>query len=68
MGVAIPRQTIRDVVILTAHRSLIWVNVPNRCVRRAMYSVRIEGVRGSNPLSSTQRSSRFTWHYLHVYR
>jgi len=29
--------------------------------------VRIEGVRGSNPLSSTERSSRFSGDHLHVW-
>jgi hypothetical protein len=37
-----------------------------RCMTPIRILVRIEGVRGSNPLSSTERSSRFGGAYFHV--
>jgi hypothetical protein len=54
MGAARLGQAASDTVIVTVRRSLTWANTVTRPVRPTAHSVRIEGVRGSNPLSSTQ--------------
>ena len=54
MGVAVGRHVRSDAVIVTTSRSLTCVNVAELRLHRVERSVRIEGVRGSNPLSSTK--------------
>jgi hypothetical protein len=56
MGAAGLRQAPSGPVCGTDRRWLTWENVPEQRVGQPPDSVRIEGVRGSNPLSSTQTS------------
>jgi hypothetical protein len=54
MGAARLVQTTSDAVIVTVRRSLTWAEAVTLAVWPVAHRVRIEGVRGSNPLSSTQ--------------
>ena len=47
-------QTASDAVIVALRRPLNWANTVTWLVRLTARLVRIEGVRGSNPLSSPQ--------------
>ncbi len=61
------RQAPSRAVCVTDRRWLTWENVPDQHVGQPPDSVRIEGVRGSNPLSSTQRYSHFTSVHVHIW-
>ena len=54
MGADVLCQPPSDAALWTVQRWLTWENVPEQQACSTPYSVRIEGVRGSNPLSSTQ--------------
>jgi hypothetical protein len=54
-------QTTSDAVIVSLCRSLSWANTVTWPVRLTARLVRIEGVRGSNPLSSTQTRRSALW-------
>src|SRR5215469_5694500 len=54
MGAARLGQAASDAVIVTARRSLTWAKAVTLAVWPVEHCVRIEGVRGSNPLSSTE--------------
>jgi len=54
MGVARLGQAASDTVIVTARRPLTCADAITLLVWPLEHRVRIEGVRGSNPLSSTQ--------------
>ena len=60
-------QTRSDAVIVALLNALTCNNVIKQRLCRLERSVRIEGVRGSNPLSSTQRSSHFTSVHVHIW-
>jgi hypothetical protein len=51
-------QTTSDAVIVSLRRPLSWANTVTWPVRLTARLVRIEGVRGSNPLSSTHVMSQ----------
>jgi hypothetical protein len=66
MGVARLGQAASDAVIVTVRRPLTCADAVTWAVGPVEHCVRIEGVRGSNPLSSTRWSSRFGGDHVHV--
>jgi hypothetical protein len=54
MGAGRLGQAASDAVIVTVRRPLNWANAATWPAYWMAHCVRIEGVRGSNPLSSTQ--------------
>ena len=58
LGAAKRRQVRSDAAIVVTRRPMTCGNAAQRRLRRPERSVRIEGVRGSNPLSSTQPQVR----------
>ena len=67
MGAAGRCQTRAEAVTVHSWMPLTCGNVAYQRLCRGVRSVRIEGVRGSNPLSSTEWSSRFSGDHFHVW-
>ena len=68
MGAATVRQPRSDAVIRTTSSPAIWANTSRQGLCWPTHFVCKQGVRGSSPLSSTRRSSRFGEAYFHVSR
>jgi hypothetical protein len=67
MGAANLAQVSLSEVIMPPPRRLTCPDVDQQAHCPTVCSVRIEGVMGSNPLSSTERSSRFRGGLVHVW-